>query len=190
MPKRRKKARRRADPLKTLRKFVHFTARTFSVLAVVLLVTVSGWMIWRVSSQLQNPGFAAHVFDGVVPVETIIASRKWHRIGAEPWDCTFAIATLAEGAPVEPPEDTRADPGWRFRFGGIWPWRPTPAPPLGDTTRDALAVCRSYWSDEIGRTLDHAMSTSGAWYARDPVGETVFLYAPDIRLAARIRYGD
>lgn len=125
-----------------------------------------------------NPQYAARYFESRLEIGEILASRRWHRLGAEPWDCTFAIAEISPDLPIKPPES------WRPK------WTPTPAAPLGDTTRDALDFCRIYYSDDTHARLKAAMDMPGSFYDRDGVGETVWIYAPQHRIAGRIRYGD
>lgn len=125
-----------------------------------------------------NPGHANEYFEDKFEVEAVLASRRWHRLGAEPWDCTFAIVQIAADLPTHPPETWQGD------------WNPTPAAPLGDTTRDAVSSCQHYWSDDVLSWLVRALTEPGSFYARDGVGENLFIYAPSHRIAARIRYGD
>jgi len=135
-----------------------------------------------------DPGFARAYFTDLVPYERVLASRKWHRVGAQAWDCTYAVVDLAETAPDRPGSRTETAKGWQFRWGGAW--QPTPAAALGDTTRDALGYCGQYFSDDLNARLLAAISAPGSWYSRDRVGETLHLYSRPQGLAARIRYGD
>lgn len=137
----------------------------------------------------EDPGYAAELFAGLAPVDEILASRKYHQKGSEPWDCTYAIARLGPDAPVIPP--TRAwdnELGWQYAFGGEW--KGTPALPLARNARDAFGFCEKYWSKPLAKELDKAMANAGAWYSRSGSSELVFLYAPEQRLAARVRFGD
>jgi hypothetical protein len=68
--------------------------------------------------------------------------------------------------------------------------QPTPAAPLGESTRDALSFCARDWDQEFGERLAAAISSANSWYIRDPVGETVFVYSLPQRIAARVRFGD
>ncbi len=137
----------------------------------------------------EDPVYADELFSGLLPVEEVLQSRKWHQRGAEPWDCTYAIVRLQAPALEQPPtRGWRNELGWQYQFGGDW--KPTPAPLLGETTRDALEFCRRYWSAELYTELKFALGSSGSWFDRDRVGETLYIYAPRQRLAARIRFGD
>ncbi|WP_188569638.1 hypothetical protein [Cribrihabitans marinus] len=137
----------------------------------------------------EDPVYATELFANLLPVEEILATRKWHPRGAGlDWDCTYAIARLKDSRPEEPPTRGRAELGWRYQFGGNW--RPTPAPKLGDTTRDALSFCSRYWSGPLAEELNAALKSPGSWFDRGAVGATLFIYAPDQRLAARIRFDD
>ncbi len=152
-----------------------------------------GWWIFvgymdRLRS-IEDPLYATELFGSFMPVSDVLASRKWHARDSEPWDCTYAIVTLAGEQPHNPPTRERDNAlGWMYTYGGNW--QASPAAPLGENHRDALDFCSKYWSPELLDTLKTALYSSGAWFARDRVGETLFLYAPKQRLAARIRFGD
>ncbi|MCG7622379.1 hypothetical protein MHM97_03275 [Epibacterium sp. Ofav1-8] len=137
----------------------------------------------------EDPVYAEELFSGLLPVEQVLQSRKWHRRGAEPWDCTYAIVRLQAPVPDQPPtREWQNDLGWQYQFGGDW--SPTPAAPLKATTRDALEFCGKYWPTELYTALKYARDSAGSWFDRDRIGETLYLYAPRQRLAARIRFGD
>ena len=158
------------------------------LIGLVMLAFVTFFVIRPEVLRLRDdPRHAASVFDGVVPYEAVLETRCWHRRGVEHWDCSFAIVELSDDAPPDPPEPTEGREWYRY-YGGDW--QPTPAAPLGDTTRDALDFCGQYWSETLNSALDSAMTQPGSWYARDRVGETLHLYSAPQRIAARIRYGD
>ncbi len=139
--------------------------------------------------RIEDPVYAMEYFEGILPVAEILESRKWHAKNAEPWDCTYAIARLTSEAPEHPPlRPYRNELGWQYEFGGDW--AVTPAPELRDTTRNAVAFCAKYWPRDLAIELHSALAAPGAWFVRDAVGETLFIYAPKQRLAARIRFGD
>lgn len=163
-----------------------------AALAAVLVPPFRLWALltspvaWR-----QDAAYAATLFDGLVPYEGVDASRRWHPVlgGRRGWDCTYAIVTLAADAPAAPPAGDGGDGrGWQFAFGGDW--APTPFPPLGDTTRDAVGTCRGDWPPEVASRIDAALAAPGSWYWTDGAGEQVHLYSAPQRLAARVRYGD
>lgn len=138
---------------------------------------------------VENPTYAKRYFEDLFPVERILASRRWHGPGAGAFDCSYAIAEL--------PADAAPDPGVRHRHGPRafhmgWggDWQPTPAAPLGDTTRDTLGACAGYFTDDVNLRLARALAQPGSLYLRGPAGETVFIHAPGERIAARLRYGD
>lgn len=164
-----------------------------NVLLTLAFFYVCGWWVFVGAPdrkrQREDPVYASELFHGLAPVQEVLASRKWHRKDAEPWDCTYAIVRLTPDAPLVPPVRVRDnDLGWRYVFGGNW--IPTPAPKLGDTTRDAIGFCAQYWPNDLTAEITQIIANPGAWYDRDRVGETVYLYAPKSRLAARIRFGD
>ncbi|MBO9477358.1 hypothetical protein J7382_07420 [Shimia sp. R11_0] len=137
----------------------------------------------------EDPIYAMRLFEDLVPVAEVLATRRYHHRGAEAWDCSFAVVRIADGAPEVPPSRAwDSGMGWQFAFGGDW--KPTPSPALGNSTRNALGFCSHDFSKELVAELQRIMTTTGAWYSRDRVGETLYIYAPEPRLAARIRFGD
>ncbi|MBT0956211.1 hypothetical protein IV417_02330 [Alphaproteobacteria bacterium KMM 3653] len=139
--------------------------------------------LWRLQD---NRAYAHRVFEGRLAYSEVLASRRWHAGFGVDWDCSYAIVTLADPLPEAPPAPR--DGPWYLSFGTDW--KLTPAPELGDTTRDAIDSCSGYWRDDLGAELQAILDRPGAWYDRDAVGETVVIYAPADGLAARIRYGD
>lgn len=163
--------------------------------AVLLAAALAGpagaetsWLLTPAQTQALSDDHAAVLFDGLAPVKAVLASKRWHGdFGG--WGCTYAIVALAQGAPAPPPSRPPEDDlGWEFAFGGDW--RATPMPPPGDTTRDALASCEGEWDAAMAARVRAAADDPGGWWSRDEVGETVSIYSPAHRLAARIRYGD
>ncbi|MEX3014800.1 hypothetical protein [Gymnodinialimonas hymeniacidonis] len=133
-----------------------------------------------------DPVYADQVFAGVLDYDAVLASRAWHRRGAEAWDCTYAVVSLPEDASSEPP--TSDAEAWFLRYGGSW--LETPMPPLADRTRDAVAFCARYFDDVLNTRLAYALTEGGSWHIIGSVGETVHIYSAPQRIAARIRYGD
>lgn len=68
--------------------------------------------------------YAAKVFDGVVPYDTILASLGLLSAGLA-WDCTYAVVDLADDAPEQPPTRGRDKAEWWLALDGEW--QPTPA---------------------------------------------------------------
>lgn len=134
-----------------------------------------------------SPTYAKRYFDGLIPVEGILASRSWH-FEEHPWSadgCTFAIARLPKGVASTPPEPRYAD-DWQFVWGGDW--MDTPLPSQVNAS-DILDACIYLWPAELGLDLIAARDTPGAFAARRSI-DTLFLYDPNRRLAARVRFGD
>lgn len=158
---------------------------------VALAVFLAGvWWIafgsWDLLRARDDPGYAEAVFGPILPVAEVLESRRWHRRGAEPWDCTYAIVRLGTDAPAQPPASATGT-AWWLAFGGDW--KPTPEPELRSTIRDALEFCSRYWP-ALGTELQNLLSEPGHWVMRDRVGEDLHLYSAKARIAARIRYGD
>ncbi|MCR8723203.1 hypothetical protein [Frigidibacter sp. ROC022] len=161
-----------------------------AVSGTILLALLGAGLLWGYPALRRlrdNPGYAEKLFAGVLEHDRVLASRRWHGWGAESWDCSYGIVELSDAAAPTPPTAVSGD-GWQFAYGGNW--QASPAPPLNDTTRDALDFCSRYWDAALAGRLERALNTPGSWYIRDGVGETVFLYSVPERLAARIRYGD
>ncbi len=137
---------------------------------------------------MDDPGYAERIFADVLAHDRVLASRRWHRFGAKAWDCTYAIVEIPKTAPPDPPTKGYDGRPWFLRYGGEW--QPTPLPPLGSTTRDALSFCARYWEEALADRLQAALAEPGHWAARDQVGETVSIYAPKLGVAARVRFGD
>lgn len=137
-----------------------------------------------------DPAYAVELFAAVAPITEVLASRKfthWDENWPN-WDCTFAIARLAEGAPEAPPTVRGEDVRWQYRFGGDW--QATPVSEPESDTRDAVAFCSRYWPEALVAQMQKVLSEPGHWVVRDRIGETVFVYSASERLAARVRYGD
>jgi hypothetical protein len=163
------------------RKIGRLRPRKLFVNGLLVLLLVFGM---RSCSRLQ---YAHGVFSGLVVIDDVLASRKHHPLFGETWDCTYAIVALTDAAPQRPPSPKQIT-NWKYRFGGDW--APTPAPPLGDTTRDALSFCSEYFAADVASRLRTALTTPGSWYVRDGVGENLYIYAPKQDIAAKIRFGD
>ncbi len=163
------------------RKIRRIRPRKLFVNGFLVLLLVFGM---RSCSRLQ---YAHAVFSGLVVIDDVLASRRWHPLLGEPWDCTYAIVALTDTAPERPPSPKQIT-NWKYRFGGDW--QPTPEPPLHDTTRAALAFCAQYFSADVATRLRTTLTTPGSWYVRDGVGENLYIYAPKHDIAAKIRFGD
>jgi len=144
------------------------------------------WPAWR--RAVDDPPFAAQVFDGRIPYDGVLASRRWNPSGLAGWGCTYAVVALGKDAPEGPGQHDPGEGGWQFAWGGNW--RPTPAAPLGDTTRDAVEACAADLDPDTALRLRASLSAPGSWYVRDAVGETVHVYSAPQGIAARVRYGD
>lgn len=162
-------------------------------------LVVGGWWLFigrpEQTREREDPIYASQLFEGLLPVEEVIASRRYHPRGAEAWDCTNAIVRLTNDTPETPPSRVNKSHlgsvdlvPWDFLFGGAWDR--TPAPASGPNTRDALDLCSKYWPVPVGHELKSVLYGAGGWFYRDQVGETLFVYARKQRLAARVRFGD
>lgn len=154
-------------------------------LAVISILALVGLQVWL---WIENRAYARAYFRDLLPSYSVLESRKWHPLLGGGWDCTYAIAELPPDAAAQPPARSGPVGGWQLAWGG--PWQPTPAPALGDTTRDALSFCSRYWPDGVTDRLQRALAEPGSYFERDGVGETLLIWSPPQRIAARVRYGD
>ena len=154
----------------------------FLVLPVGAFAIYAGWAML-----VEIPRYADEFFDGVVPYDEVLASRRWVLSG-EPFDCTFAIVRLAPEAPETPETAIRPGLGWQYYWGGDW--APSPGDYPGENNRDALDACAGNWDAGLQADLLRAVTEPGHWFARDGVGENLYIYSKPLRLAAHIRYGD
>lgn len=140
-----------------------------------------------------NPRYAAKFFDGLVPFERVLASRRWNTPGTARWDCTFAVVDLAPDTPALPGGRRGDVSGGQFQWGdrgAASGWLPTPAAALPRLSRDAVATCADRLPPAAAGRIRAALDAPGAFYWRDRTGATVQLYAPGKRMAAHLRYGD
>jgi hypothetical protein len=169
--------------LKHVGRFLTSAILIIAVTCVVLLVVYP-----TVRRVFDNPLYADTFFSQILSEYEVVESRRWHPFWGEPFDCSYAVVRINETAPATPPKRSRDEKGWEFAYGDEW--QPTPAPSLGDTTRDAIDFCQRYWESDVTDALVMGLASPGGWYSRDAVGETVDLYAPAHGIAAHIRYGD
>lgn len=172
-----------------LERFVVGFVWLFGIILALAAVLAGGFAIlthvWseRVRDR-DDPHFAATYFADRVSFTAVRATRAWHPRDAKPHDCTFAIVDLDLSGPDPAPDDT----AWQTRWPGGW--QRTPADHPGHNNRDALLGCAKDFDEEINRKLRAAVTEPGSWYARDSVGEDVYVYSAPQGIAAYIRYGD
>ena len=132
--------------------------------------------------------YASDLFNPIWPAFEVIASRRYHgKFGG--WGCTYVIVALVGSPPASPPSSGTEGYAWDMGFGEDG-WQPSPAPALGDTTRDAIASCEQEWPDGLGDRLRDVLDRPGSFFIRDLIGEDVEIWSAPARLAARLRYGD
>ena len=160
--------------------------------AVVLLATVAVSFMLVSSGPLgrgDDSDYAVRVFDGVVAYDRVLASRiSWVAEPEDVWGCTFALVELPAAAALTPGKRANGEVAWYLEWGGDW--KKTPVDHPGLHQRDTIRDCASNWSPDVETRLLSAISEPGSFYARDGVGETVYVYSAKLRIAARIRFGD
>jgi hypothetical protein len=155
---------------------------------IMMALLLAAYLYFAQKLYFENLSYAGDVFANVLPESKILETKRWHGVWPSGWGCSYAIVADISG--IDRTELPSTPPGthWQLAYGGNW--QPTPAPPLGDTTRDAIDACRDKWDPNTANRIETALATPGAWFSRDSVGEPVHLYAPNAGIAARVRYGD
>lgn len=147
---------------------------------------VQGWH----NKWADSPEYAEQVFAELVPIDRVLASRRYHHWGPDwpNWDCTFAVVELATDAPELPVTSDKNATNWKLAFGGAW--LETPAAPFENDAFDAVDFCEANWPAEVRDRVALALAEPGSWYIRSRLGDVIFLYSKFHGLAARIRFGD
>ena len=91
-------------------------------LSLLGIVGVVGLVLWAwafLATIRTDARYAREVFDGVVPYQRVLASRRHHTtiFGGEGFGCTYAVVVLADAAPSDPPAPSRVHDGM-WAFGG------------------------------------------------------------------------
>lgn len=139
--------------------------------------------------EYQDRNYAAEYF-GFMTYETPLESRKWLR--GSTLGCTYAVVSLPESSPVEPPAQ------WLKEIT----WYHTPAMFKKATkTRychNLICECKEDWSTETMNRLEKVLSSSGSFYYfhkhRPPHREmgqgVIYIYSKHEKVAAMVRFGD
>ena len=153
----------------------------------LLLVIGIGVAIYKYFD-LQNQRYASDYFS-FMPVEKSLESRKWH---FETLACTYAVVSITEDAPHEPPAQWLENITWseaplKFKES------------VGShDCRNLICECQQNWQESNYGKLNRALSQPGSYYyltgqtaPYDRIGQAVlFIYSKPERIAARVRYGD
>jgi hypothetical protein len=164
------------------------------IIGVGILLGVPAFFVavLKLSTFADNRLYAGRVFDGVVPYDRAIASRRYNIEGI---DCTFAIVELAPDAPRLPPAKSLGpgtpphhDPA--NAFGGEWV--PTPGPALKPTNGDGpWTTCYIAFGEDLYGRLGDAVAEPGGWWRADLLGNReLHVYSPSTSLAFVLYEGD
>lgn len=128
-------------------------------------------------------GYAAQVFGKTLPYDEVLSSRLIDsRSGPA---CSFVFVRLSENPPAKPPSNTLVR-NRDHRFGGVW--RPTPTQGVTEAVRELIDRCEDAIGRKVAADVIAALSSDGAFYARDLVDGSLHVYAPSGRLAGRVRF--
>ncbi len=169
---------------KTHRKFVYFF-----LFAVTLIWLLN--LVFNAALDYQDRHFAAKKFS-FMPYEGVLESRKWLKGGLGTFGCTYAIISLGDASPTNPPSQWIDSSFWhqtplRFKEKGK----------VGQC-RNIICECESDWSPATYQLLTRALSESGSFYYlgwRKPPHDTLYqeqiiVYSPVERVAAIVTFGD
>ena len=152
-------------------------------LPMVLLIAT----MWGARPKLgprHDVAYAEAVFGGVVPYYDVLTSRRYVYLGNPTrLSCDFVVVRMAPDPSLQPPRPDFARPD-AAQFGGLW----QPSPGINSLTARAspLDHCQTVMFPGVADDLRAALELPDSWVARDPLGRTMFIYAPGARMAARI----
>lgn len=140
--------------------------------------------------------FAETVFEDI-EVSRVLAYKKFH---TSPYGCTFVVVRLAEDPPQKPPNIRLQSYSYRVNFADQGAWRPTPMEPTLDLgfRKSCLTGVESDGRPEgrglggHGRAIWKALQKPNAWFSihGGSAHQIMHIYAPEERIAVRLRYGD
>lgn len=151
--------------------------------------------VLKLSTFADNWLYAGRVFEGVVPYDRVIASRRYNIEGI---DCTFAVVELAPDALRDPPAPSlgpgtppHVDPA--NAFSGEW--IETPGPPLELPNGDGPWVtCYNAFGADLYARLANAVAEPGGWWiaslGRPGGNREIQVYSPPTGLAFVLYEGD
>ena len=156
---------------------ISWLALLIALLIILPLILLMSWLSW--AHFVQSPLYAAKYFEGLVKIEDLQESRRWHW-GSHPWaddalGCTYAIATLPDDRPIEPPS----------KWSDMWEDTPVRIP---DGQHDVLNACTYLWPDSLVTRLQNAHDQPESFYSYGR--QTLLLYSPAENIVARIHFGD
>lgn len=135
----------------------------------------------NVDSVPLSRGYEKKVFDGVLTYEELLSSR-YSDAPNEP--CEHVFVRLTPDSSLAPPRSP-AMRDRKFRFGGIW--RRSPIASEDTATLEPVAHCVAFIGTTLANAVTDALRQDGAFYYRDLTDGTLHVYAPESRIAGRIR---
>jgi len=155
----------------------------------MMLIMVLGFGI-QITLEYQNRKFSAKYFS-FLAYDDSIESRKWLDFG-EGLSCTYAVVSLSESSPVEPPTEWLNELDW-YRTPVVFE--------EAAKTRhcyNLICECRQDWSKETTNRLDRVISSPGSFYyfhkhgpPHRAMGQGVmYIYSNPEKVAAQVRFGD
>jgi hypothetical protein len=132
----------------------------------------------------QDAVYAQAVFGGILPYTDVIASGTMGYVGGTSGAmCDYVIVRLPEGAPSQPPAPDFARDA-QNQFGGLW--QASPGVSVLKALPSPLDQCARLLMPQVQVAVHDAMTNTQSWLARDPGKRAIHVYAPKLRLAARI----
>ena len=168
-----------------------FLTRVVAIAATLYLV---GLVLFDVEAPWRNnrddPFYAAYYFDDLLAYDRIIASRFWRNL--DYLSCKYGVVSLSAEPAAQPAILVQQDTDGLNR-DHIWPqpeeWQSTPmavASADGWDISDFVTYCGKQWPDGEAERVSAALKIAGSFYAVRGT-DTLFIYAPTARIAARIQ---
>lgn len=147
---------------------------------VIFILPIAFVLFISLLLNYQNRIHADDYFSGVVRYDEVLASRRWHPLNGEPFDCTYAVVSLIQNADVQPPSR------WLYRESIDWSKTPVVTP---SNSVNILSSCLNKFAPKTSLRLETAAKNNNSYYMR--LGnDTIYLYSKEQNIAAYIRYGD
>lgn len=155
-------------------------------IVIVLMIAIAKFGIQK-TLESQDQKYASNYFSSM-PFETVLESRRWNQ---EALGCTYAVVSLEDAVPFEPPNQ------W---LNGIT-WNKTPLRFKEESRgqcRNLICQCEADWNPPHYQRLDRALSHPGSFYyllGLEPPHDTIhqaviFIYSQAEGVAAQVRFGD
>ena len=145
--------------------------------------------------------FAEQVFEDI-QISRVLAFKETHRTtSTRGYGCTYVVVRLAKDSPRTPPNIHLVSRGYSRNFAELGAWQDTPLPSdieLRDRRNCLIGMAGFPYKpdgigiDGYGEDIWSILQNPGAWFSIHGSGEhqVMHVYAPEDRLAVRLRFGD